>query len=162
MSNRFVSIANQGVAHVVRWARWLVLPVVLLLFLQWPLRDGVGRWSREANDLGQWLFALYVAVAVTAATRAGRHLSADLFAHRFAGATRRRIAVAGVVLGLFPWAGYVLWVAWRPAWRSILGLERFQDTDDPGYFLIKAALLVGVSLILVQGAVDLLRWRRRR
>ena len=51
-------------------ARWLVLPIVLLLCLQWPLRDLVQGWSREANDLGQWLFALYVAASLTAATRA--------------------------------------------------------------------------------------------
>jgi hypothetical protein len=53
-------IANAG--------SWLVLPLVLplalLLFLQWPLRDVVGAGSRPANDMAQWLFALYVAVAL--------------------------------------------------------------------------------------------------
>jgi hypothetical protein len=29
---------------------------------------------RRANDLGQWLFALYVAASVVATTRAGTHL----------------------------------------------------------------------------------------
>ena len=38
----------------------LVLPVSLLLFLQWPLREWVQAYSREANDLAQVLFALYV------------------------------------------------------------------------------------------------------
>jgi hypothetical protein len=64
--------------HVVRnilaVARWLVLPVALILFLQWPLRDFVRWGSREANDLGQWIFALYVSAAVTFATREGAHL----------------------------------------------------------------------------------------
>ena len=49
--------------------KWLVVPLSLLLFLQWPLRELVHGYSREANDLGQWLFALYVASSVTAATR---------------------------------------------------------------------------------------------
>ncbi len=31
----------------------LVLPLALLLFLQWPLRDVVQQYSREANDLAQ-------------------------------------------------------------------------------------------------------------
>ncbi len=35
----------------VRAASLLVLPVSLLLFLQWPLRDLVHAGSREANDL---------------------------------------------------------------------------------------------------------------
>ena len=43
----------------------LVLPLALLLFAQWPLRDLVQAHSREANDLAQIIFALYMAVAVT-------------------------------------------------------------------------------------------------
>ena len=54
--------------------RWLVLPVALALFLQWPLREFVQWGSREANDLGQWIFALYVSLAVTFATRERAHL----------------------------------------------------------------------------------------
>ncbi len=46
-----------------------MLPVALILFLQWPLRDFVRAYSREANDLGQWIFALYVSLALTFATR---------------------------------------------------------------------------------------------
>jgi len=68
-------------------ASWLVLPVTLLLFLQWPLRDVIQAWSREANDLAQWLFALYVSVALTATSRARAHLAADAFAQRHSAAT---------------------------------------------------------------------------
>jgi hypothetical protein len=49
-------------------AKWLALPIVTLLFLQWPLRTMLGLYSREANDLGQWLFAIYVAASIAAAT----------------------------------------------------------------------------------------------
>ena len=69
----------RGVDRLIGWlvagAKWLALPLITLLFLQWPLRDYIQVYSREANDLGQWLFALYVAAAVTAATRAGTHLA---------------------------------------------------------------------------------------
>ena len=152
---QFIAGLDAVVALACRAARWLVLPVIALLFLQWPLRDFVGRGTREANDLGQWLFALSVAVAVTAATRSRRHLAADLFAHRWSDRARRRIAAVGIVLALLPWAGFVLWAGWTSAVRSIVSLERFQDTDDPGYFLIKLALIVTVGLIAVQGGADL-------
>src|SRR5215217_4635917 len=65
-----VRLVDRAVGATVSLGRWLALPVVLLLFLQWPLRDAVRAWSREANDLGQCFFALFVAIAVTAATRA--------------------------------------------------------------------------------------------
>src|SRR5262249_28007375 len=40
------------IARLLGWGAWLALPVVTLLFLQWPLRDLVHGYSREANDLG--------------------------------------------------------------------------------------------------------------
>ena len=59
-------------------AAWLVLPLALLLFAQWPLRDLAGANSRQANDIAQWVFALYVAIALREATRNHAHLAAGL------------------------------------------------------------------------------------
>lgn len=43
-----------------------VLAVSFLLFLQWPLRDLMHAYAREANDLAPWVFALYIiSVAAT-------------------------------------------------------------------------------------------------
>ncbi len=155
MSGRVARGAERIVIACEKAARWLVLPLVALLFLQWPLRDFLGKWSREANDLGQWIFALFVAVAVTAASRSQRHLAADLFAHRWSERARRRIAAGGILLVLVPWAGFVLWAGWRPTLVSVMALERFQDTDDPGYFIIKIALLLAMTLVILQGIADL-------
>jgi TRAP-type C4-dicarboxylate transport system permease small subunit len=86
------------IGYVVAAAKWLALPLVILLFLQWPLRDLFRSYSREANDLGQVAFALFVAVSVTAATRAGTHLAADLLARRYAAPTRRRLNRIGAAV----------------------------------------------------------------
>src|SRR3954467_7324827 len=83
---------------------WLVLPLALLLFAQWPLRDLVGAWSRQANDAAQWIFALYVALAVRAATRAHAHMAAGLVRHGSAGAWQRRIERVGEAVCVLPWA----------------------------------------------------------
>src|SRR5947199_8687631 len=96
------------IGAIVAAARWLALPLVVLLFLQWPLRDLFRAWSREANDLGQVAFALFVALSVTAATRAHTHLAADLVAQRYSPHTRRWLARIGAALGLLPWAVFVL------------------------------------------------------
>lgn len=138
-------------------ARWLALPIVVALFLQWPLRDLVGAYSREANDLGQWIFALYVAVAVTAATRSGTHLSADALARRYPAQWRDRLARLGILLGLLPWAIFVLVTSRNIVLSSVLQLERFPDTYHPGYYLIKIALWLLALLVLIQGLIDLVR-----
>jgi len=90
------------IGSLVAAAKWLALPLITLLFLQWPLRDLFRFYSREANDLGQVLFALFVAVSITAATRAGTHLAADLLAQRYPATTRRRLKQAGAAAGLLP------------------------------------------------------------
>jgi TRAP-type mannitol/chloroaromatic compound transport system permease small subunit len=144
-------------AAVARLARWLALPLVAALFLQWPLRDLVKAWSREANDLGQIFFALYVAVAVTAATRAGSHLATDAVAHRFGPRMRRLLRRLLSLLALLPWALFLLVTGW-PALRSSLGqLEAFPDTSNPGYFLIRTAGFLLALLVFAQGIADLLR-----
>jgi TRAP-type mannitol/chloroaromatic compound transport system permease small subunit len=138
-------------------AKWLALPLVTLLFLQWPLRDLVRSYSREANDLGQVAFAFFVALSVTAATRAGTHLAADLLARRYQARTRRRLNQIGAAIGLLPWALFVLIASKGTVVSSVHDLESFQDSGNPGYFLIKIALWVMAAAILAQALVDIFR-----
>lgn len=143
--------------QVVAVAKWLALPLIVLLFLQWPLRDLFRGFSREANDLGQVAFALFVAVSVTAATRAGTHLAADLLAQRYSARTRRRLKQMGAAAGLLPWALFVLIASRTTVLSSLRDLESFQDSGNPGYFLVKLALWLMAALILAQSLVDIFR-----
>ena len=113
---------DRATGWLVASAKWLALPLIALLFLQWPLRDIVRGWSREANDLGQIAFALFVALSVTAATRAQTHLAADLVAQRYSERTRAWLARAGAALGLLPWAVFVL-IASRTSVLTSLGVR---------------------------------------
>ena len=150
---------EQFVETVLAAAKWLALPVVTLLSLQWPLRTIVGLYSREANDLGQWLFALYVAASITAATRAKAHLAADTVSRNYSDATRQWLARAGALFGLIPWSIIVLVANWTIVRDSTLLLEHFPDTGNPGYFIIKLALLLLALLILIEGVIGLFRPR---
>jgi TRAP-type mannitol/chloroaromatic compound transport system permease small subunit len=152
---------DQLVVSVLAAAKWLALPIVVLLFLQWPLRSIVGLYSREANDLGQWLFAIYVAASVAAATRAKVHLAADTIARNYSAATRQRLARAGALFGLIPWSVIVLVTSWSLVRNSTLLLERFPDTGNPGYFIIKLALLLMALLVLIEGLLELMPSIRR-
>jgi TRAP-type mannitol/chloroaromatic compound transport system permease small subunit len=154
--SRIASALDCLVAGVVSLGRFLALPVVVLLFLQWPLRDLVRAYSRDANDLGQWLFALYVAIAVTAATRARTHLATDVVARGYSARTRDLLARAAVLIGALPWALFVLVAGRSLVVSSLLARESFADTTNPGYFLVKLALWLLAGLMLVQGFVDLL------
>jgi TRAP-type mannitol/chloroaromatic compound transport system permease small subunit len=148
---------DRVIAGVIDGAQWLALPLILLLFLQWPLRDFFRSYSREANDLGQIFFAIFVAVSVTAATRAGTHLAADAVAQRYSPRVRHYIAKIGALAGLVPWAVFIL-IASNPIVMSSLRLrETFPDTANPGYFVIKLALWVMTLAIIAQALLDIAR-----
>lgn len=151
--------ADRLLGRIVGAGRWLVFAVTLLLFLQWPLRDLLQAYSREANDLAQWLFALYVSMAVPYATRAGTHLAADSLGHRLPQALRARLNSLGALLVLVPWSLFILVTGWGMVSRSVLQLETFPDTFNPGYFVVKASAWLMALLTLAQALLDTARGR---
>jgi hypothetical protein len=130
----------------------LVLPLAALLFAQWPLRDWVQAFSRQANDIAQILFALYMAVAVTAASRAGTHLAAG---RPTPWPPRLRAAVLLACTG--PWALFMLWSSTAPALQSLRQLERFGETLTPGFFLLRWAVWLLACLVLFDAVGALFR-----
>ena len=127
-------------------ASLLVLPLAALLFAQWPLRELVQAGSRLANDMAQILFAVFAAVAVTAASRARTHLAAG---RHEPGSLMLRWRGMALLVCLGPWALFMLWSSWPVIRESVVGLERFSETLAPGYFVIKMALGLMLVLILV-------------
>jgi hypothetical protein len=135
----------------------LVLPLTVLLFAQWPLRDLVQAGSRTANDAAQIVFAIYMAVAVTAASASGMHLAAHHAPDEHA--QPRGWRSWAVLACTAPWAGYVLWTSAAATWQSVTQFERFGETLTPGYFLIRIALWLLAALVLAQGIASVMRKR---
>lgn len=140
---------------------FLVVPIALLLFLQWPLREVVHAWSREANDTAQVLFALYVAVAMVHATRRRAHLATDIAVGAQSPARRELLGRLAGICVLLPWSLFVLQVAAPMIWRSATQTEHFPDTDSPGYFVVWGAVGLFVLLTALQAMVDVVRGDRR-
>jgi TRAP-type mannitol/chloroaromatic compound transport system permease small subunit len=149
------------IAIIIATTQWLALLLILLLFLQWPLRDIVHAYSSQANDLGQIVFALYVAVSVSAATRAGAHLAADALAQHYTARTRDWLRRLGAGIGMLPWALFVLFASKTFVMPSLIELESFPETDNPGYFFIKSALWLMAVTVITQSVVDIFRPLRR-
>jgi TRAP-type mannitol/chloroaromatic compound transport system permease small subunit len=158
----FGRVLDRIVGVVILAGGVLVLPVGLLLFLQWPLREVIQSYSREANDLAQCLFALYVSIAITFATRRHAHLATDVVAQGYTENTRRTLARVGALLVLVPWALFILYAAWPMTAQSVRQLEAFPETFNPGYFVLKIALLLAALLVLLQALLDGLRGRSPR
>ena len=96
-------------------------------------------------------------MAITAATRAHAHLAADAFARSYPLGVRTALARAAALFVVAPWSGFVLVTAWPGVQQSVLQLESFPETFDPGYFIVKIALLLLVALTLLQASLDAFR-----
>jgi TRAP-type C4-dicarboxylate transport system permease small subunit len=157
VAGRIVAALDHAVGRVVAAGAILVLPLSLLLSLQWPLREVVHAYAREANDVAQLLFGTYVSVAITAATRAHAHLAVDAIARRYPPALQAALARLAAVLVVVPWSAFVLVAAWPSVRQSVLQMEAFPETFNAGYFVLKLALLLLVALTLVQALLDAAR-----
>ena len=138
----------------------LVIPLSLLLFAQGPLRDVVQAGSRQANDLAQVIFAVYMAIAVTAASIDGMHLAARHAPDEHDEPVRWR--AWAVFACTAPWAGVVLWTSSAGVWQSVMQLERFGETLNPGYFLIRVSLWLLAALVLAHGVASVAGRRSAR
>ncbi len=126
---------DRGLDALTTAAMPLAIVVTLLLFLQWPLRDLVQAWSTQANDLAQWLFALYVALSLRHATRHHAHLTArgDIAAASDPTSPQRsRWRAAGAALCLLPWAAFLLIAGWPEVRQAVGSGERFPGDRQPG------------------------------
>ncbi len=137
-----------------RFTGFLALPLALLLFAQWPLRELIQAYSRQANDLAQILFALYMAVAVSAASAAGTHLAA-LHKGRSSAVSMPRWRRWALLLCVAPWALFLLWACAPMVFESVRHWEKFGETLTPGYFLVKLALVLLLLLVLAQALLQL-------
>jgi hypothetical protein len=130
---------------------------VTLLLYEWPLRDLV-HGSTQANDLAQWLFALYVAPSLRHATPRALTARGDLAAlSNPTSAQRSHWRAIGASLCLLLWAAYLLIAGWPEVLQAVRSGERFPETDNPGYFMTHVAMLLLALLATWQGARDL--WR---
>lgn len=141
------------VSNLLRWltlaASILVIGLSLLLFVQWPLRDWLQAYSRQANDVGQILFALYACFAITAASQTKTHLA---MTKHGGPATQPGVPWHNwtLLLCLAPWALFLMWTAAPQMLASIAQLESFSEGNTPGYFFLRIALVLLPVFVLLE------------
>jgi len=140
-----------------RWAAWLCLGVVALLFVQLPLRDIVHGGNNTANDFGQVIFAAFFMLGIPFAMRHDGHVRVDIFYQRLTARQRAAIDLAGTVLFLLPWLALVGWYSLPIVLNSLFEMEKFAETYTPGYFILKLQLFFFVALVGLQTIANIIR-----
>jgi TRAP-type mannitol/chloroaromatic compound transport system permease small subunit len=140
-----------------RWASWLCLPVILLLFLQLPLRDIVHGGNNTDNDLGQIIFANFFMLGIPFAMRHDAHVRVDIFHQHFGARARAIIELTGTLLFTLPWLALLAWYSLPIVLNSLAQTEKFAETFTPGYFILKLGLFFFVVLTGLQAIANIIR-----
>jgi TRAP-type mannitol/chloroaromatic compound transport system permease small subunit len=157
MSLRIATLLERGVLAIGGAVSLLVLAVVAALFGQLPLRDLVRYGYLEANDYGQLFHATVFLVGIPYAVVADRHVRLDLMRGRFSPRVRALIEALGHLLFVIPWTLVLSIYAADPVWRSITLGERFPNTGNAGYALMRVAFVLFLVLLAAASASRVIR-----
>lgn len=156
---RWIDAFNQKIG---RWATWLVLAMV-----------GVGVWNVIGRYLGAWLgynlssnalietqwylFAVVFLLGGAYTLRHNGHVRVDVLQQ---GWSRRRKALAdlfGTLFFLLPFSGLVIAVSWKAVAASWAIAEKSPDPGGLPRYPIKAMILVGFALLILQGISEAIK-----
>lgn len=145
-----------------RWTRWLILLMVLIgaynaLARYVGPRIGLSLSSNAYLELQWYLFSLAFLLAAAYALRHDRHVRVDVLYSRLTARTRAWIDLVGTLILLLPFAVVGLVVSW-PAVHASWAIR--EGSPDPGglpRYPIKAVILVGFALVVLQGVAELIR-----
>ncbi len=140
-----------------RWASWLCLPIILLLFLQLPLRDIVHGGNNTDNDFGQIIFANFLMVGIPFTMRYDAHVRVDILHQYFSRRWRAIVELAGTALFTLPWLALLGRYALPIVLNSLRETEKFAETYTPGYFILKLGLFLFVVLVALQAVANIIR-----
>lgn len=112
----------------------------------------------------QWLHASCFMLGAALALRHGRHVRVDILHARWSPRVRAGVEIAGILLCLMPFAGFMLWISLDYVAASVQMREASQESGGlPAVYLLKALIPVGAGLLILQGLADLVAsWRRLR
>ena len=142
--------------------RWLALVMVLL-----GAYNAIARYLTKYTELSlasnaftelQWyLFSLIFLLGAAYGLRHDVHVRVDVLFERLTPRGKAWVDLAGTVLFLIPFCVLMLWVSWPAVRNSWMIRETSPDPGGLARYPIKAAILVGFALLLLQGLSQLVK-----
>lgn len=118
---------------------------------------GVNLSSNAYIELQWYLFSVVFLVAAAYALERDAHVRVDVLYGHLSERARAWIDLIGTTLLLIPFSVFVLWMSWPSVRNSWLIREQSPDPGGLPRYPIKAVILVGFVLLLVQGIAQLIK-----
>lgn len=142
--------------------RWLALVMVLLgaynAIARYLTRyTGLSLASNAFTELQWYLFSLIFLLGAAYGLRHDVHVRVDVLFARLAPRARAWVDLGGTVLFLIPFCVLMLWVSWPAVRNSWMIRETSPDPGGLARYPIKAAILLGFALLVLQGLSQLVK-----
>lgn len=137
-----------------RWISYLIYGIFAFLILEVFFRYFLNAPTVWTNELGQMLFAVYTIMAGGYIMAHREHVNVDLFYSTLSRRTRAVVDVFTSAL-FFIFTLALLYFGSSMAWDSIQSMETSFSAWNPPVWPIKAAIPLGVFLLLLQGLAKL-------
>jgi TRAP-type mannitol/chloroaromatic compound transport system permease small subunit len=139
---------------------WLVLSIVVIVTYDVSMRGLFQLGSVALQELQWHLFALIFLLGAAYTLKQDDHVRVDIFYQsRWMNARRRAwVNLLGSLLFLIPFCLLVVSSSWQFVYNSFIYQESSPDPGGLPYrFLLKAAIPIGFSLLMLQGIAEALR-----
>lgn len=156
---RAIDAVTGGIGRAVAW---LALAMVLVGAFNAVARYlgrylGVHLSSNAYLELQWYLFSIMFLLGAAYVLRVDAHVRVDVLYGRVTARTRSLINIAGTVLLLVPFSGFLIWVS-LPVIRSSWRIR--ESSPDPGglpRYPLKAMILACFALLLLQAVSELIK-----
>lgn len=150
--SRFVAIVDRLSAACGRFAGWLALACVLLVFAQVVARYGFGRSSIAAQEAVLWLHAALFLLGLAWALARDAHVRVDLYRQRWSPRTQAWAELIGTLALLLPFCVFALWICVEYVAESWRIRESSREPGGlPALYLLKALFPAAMALLALQG-----------
>lgn len=140
-------------------ASWLVLALALLVNYDVAMRYFFMSGSIAIQEMEWHLFALIFLLGAAYTLKHDHHVRLDIFyKNTFSVNTQAWINIFGSIFLLFPFCIFIVITAWQFTLQSYIHLEGSPDPGGLPYrWIIKASIVVGFILLLLQGLSDVIK-----
>lgn len=161
-SLRLAGAIDRATGLIGRGVSWLTVGLVMLAagnavarylgrFLGWRLSSNL--WL----ELQWYLFSLIFLLGIAWVMQRDGHVRVDALSSRLSPRTRAWIELAGHLLLLFPFTIALLWTCWPSVRASWVVREVSPDPGGLPRYPLKAAILVALVLVLLQGISQVIK-----
>jgi len=137
---------------------WLTSALVVLIFADVVLRYLFSSTSAWVMELEWHLFSLIFLLCAGYTLNNDQHVRVDLFYARMPRKGKAWVDLLGTLLFLLPWCAIVIYTSFKYAENSFAFREMSPDPGGlPARYIIKFAITVGFSLLMLQGIALVLK-----